>query len=102
MSLAKLSQDDSRLENDFQVAFRCERQLKIGVSAIPGGECGVLTRHRVISPPLKMTTMCHLILMTPCVISSFGPDLTRSDKSSLLPEVSKCGEEEKKRERERE
>ena len=37
MSLAKLGQDDSRLENNFQAAFHCERQLKIGISAIPGG-----------------------------------------------------------------
>ena len=50
-----------------------------------GGEYGVLTRPRVVSPPPKMTTMCHLILLTPCVISSFGPDLTRSGESRLLP-----------------
>ena len=49
------------------------------------GECGVLTRPRSISPAPKMTTMCHLISMTPCVISPFGPDWTRSVKSSLLP-----------------
>ena len=37
MSLAKLGRDDSRLENDFQVVSHCERQLKMGISAILGG-----------------------------------------------------------------
>ena len=41
-------------------------QFEIGTHVVPGaGEYGVLTRLRSISPTPKMSTMCHLISMTP-------------------------------------
>ena len=65
---------------------RLLEQFEIETHVVPGaGEYGVLTRPRSISPTPKMITMCHFISMTPCVISPFGPDWTRSVKSSLLP-----------------